>query len=1200
MAAPTIDPLLIKLIDNYAADPNQKNWRAFRTLIKDHLEKPALISGSETNIIAWIKGQQKAPGAIAAIRAIAHCGPYPASSEVLFKFATAAEQWAQPSTSDFSADVQAWAAYDLAKSPDVLDDAFWESNLPPAADGTVNTYWQEFSAKAMASSEAVVRKDAASTLDAIAKKGGKSLDDKILKKFENALRARWDDEIEMDVLRELVHALGDIGISHKTAKVIKAAAGHEKWPVYDTVPYAAKKISDRIISKDTIEPIDKSACIVTLSQADAIWLGVYLEKGWQDNIQLGLLRCSEMLDYLWQIRHQLKLARTEAATESDRKALDTILVAHDAQMKQLIDQINSVFLPASKNNQKLQLRDLNYDSYRQAIIALSNAVEKGGEFAPEELRDPLNSKRENWNPAQLALFHLLTLMKDKNFHDTSSDNAAESDNLDRVRARAIRSIGAVQNPNVKGVQAIKDLVTTMGESQLKLMLADPDPDVRSVSADVLAITLGAGEAAAFFADLILDEPGAAEDAAWFSFLTWNHDIGRFRPRKAPADYSQRARNSAAKALPALAALGGDDKKKEEAFKRINDAAMVSADTPRAKRARQALAAMGTDESLDAFIGANFIKSAKDQYFEPIKKATEQGDKILQSTRRRSFVTWIFTLIIAAIIVGMGLYLFGASVQQLQIDQSQSAEREKIAVVEKSLDNTNTSLAEITIALESLAAVVDAEELDVEGLQEQIEAFEPVAESLTANTTAIAESAASMSTVDWAPIAAALTGLAAAVAGLLIPFFWNPTAAIQKANSQMASLITSTYGYFSRMTMIGLGFAHAYTTTDVKKNLEVMTIASQAAGTAMTDSVLVMSGIGSWPGGGRTVEVPDLKARKWDEAAVLAQERGLSVTMKAMKYDDTTIAEKVLEQSPAAGTLTDIGTIVGLTLSKGKKAGDPETAPVPELKEKTFAEAETLVKALGLDITAVSIVQNDDIAKDKIISSDPAAGKVVNVGTAITVTMSSGPIAATVTVPDFVALLTWAEAKKEADKLGLVLVPGEQEYSDKPEGNITKQNPDPKDLVKPGETIELSRSKGMKLFVTVPDFKGKTWASAEEQAVEEGLVPEKKQEYSGKDTEKDKVYKQEPPAGQLLAPKAKVSIYISLGVNPATAVVPDLLSTPVKFEDAKNLIKAAALTVGDITMASSPTPVGIITDQMPKAPTKLIPGDKITLTVSTGP
>ena len=73
---------------------------------------------------------------------------------------------------------------------------------------------------------------------------------------------------------------------------------------------------------------------------------------------------------------------------------------------------------------------------------------------------------------------------------------------------------------------------------------------------------------------------------------------------------------------------------------------------------------------------------------------------------------------------------------------------------------------------------------------------------------------------------------ALVGGLLVPYFWNPAQAMQKTNAEMTRLITSFHGYISRMRLLGLGFAHAYSQN--KADLSFLTVVSNAAGSAIND------------------------------------------------------------------------------------------------------------------------------------------------------------------------------------------------------------------------------------------------------------------------------------------------------------------------------------------------------------------------------
>jgi len=243
--------------------------------------------------------------------------------------------------------------------------------------------------------------------------------------------------------------------------------------------------------------------------------------------------------------------------------------------------------------------------------------------------------------------------------------------------------------------------------------------------------------------------------------------------------------------------------------------------------------------------------------------------------------------------------------------------------------------------------------------------------------------------DLQVLATGLGGLVAAIAGLLTPFFWNSASAVQKASAEMTRLVTGFHGYMSRMRLLGLGFADLFSRQ--KADVQVLTSVANAAGDAMLDSAGVLADVAVWPSGKGTVKVPDVTGKTWAEAAQLAHERGLTITLKDLAYGDTAEG-RVSGQSPTADSIVEVGTEIELTLSKGKKAeGEVMATVVPNVLGKTWSEADAMAKSAGLTTTYAGS-RPDEATKDTVIAQEPSADVRVVSGTALKLTLSNGPTA----------------------------------------------------------------------------------------------------------------------------------------------------------------------------------------------------------------
>jgi beta-lactam-binding protein with PASTA domain len=446
---------------------------------------------------------------------------------------------------------------------------------------------------------------------------------------------------------------------------------------------------------------------------------------------------------------------------------------------------------------------------------------------------------------------------------------------------------------------------------------------------------------------------------------------------------------------------------------------------------------------------------------------------------------------------------------------------------------------------------------------------------------------------------AVSGVVALIISLLVPFFWNPAAAVQKTHAEMTKLVTAFHGYMGRMRLLGLGFAHAYTEDEWEKSPRFLTTVSDAAGDAMLDSTGVLSDISFWPGAKVTVQVPDVTGMQWDEAQKAAEARGLTVTLKESAYDEDVAEDRIAAQSPAAESRAEVGTSIQLTLSKGPKTEGPaRTVKVPPFANLTWEEAKTKAAAEGIHIDYARSESSATVPKDQVISQDPVAGKIVNAGDTVNLILSDGPPPAGQKVPDL-AGKTWAEAAALAAAVKLTIaLDGQKHHPDVAEGKVIEQIPEKDALVAESTEIKLIVSKGPSPGQTVPDVTGKTWAEAEKLAAdaELGLILAGQQHDAT--LAEGSIVDQEPKAQALLAVGSDIKAIVSKGPSPGQTV-PDV--TGKTWTEAEKLAAAAKLGLvlagqeHHATLAE-----GSIIKQEPKAQTLLAAGSDIRVIVSKGP
>ena len=184
----------------------------------------------------------------------------------------------------------------------------------------------------------------------------------------------------------------------------------------------------------------------------------------------------------------------------------------------------------------------------------------------------------------------------------------------------------------------------------------------------------------------------------------------------------------------------------------------------------------------------------------------------------------------------------------------------------------------------------------------------------------------------------------------------------------------------------------------------------------------------------TAIVPDLVGDQLAVAEQTLKDMGLEskpVFATSEEYPVNT----VMMQSYAADTVVHKGDTVFLTVSSG-----PAAQYMPDLQKKSFQDAQTLLKAMGLtDITKERVV-NGEFPVDVVVSQQPSANEKISKDTEVTLTVSGGEAI----VPKLTGL-TLKEAEEMLKQKGLKLNP-QLKYVDtrkaREHAYVAVQSPDP--------------------------------------------------------------------------------------------------------------------------------------------------------------
>lgn len=177
-----------------------------------------------------------------------------------------------------------------------------------------------------------------------------------------------------------------------------------------------------------------------------------------------------------------------------------------------------------------------------------------------------------------------------------------------------------------------------------------------------------------------------------------------------------------------------------------------------------------------------------------------------------------------------------------------------------------------------------------------------------------------------------------------------------------------------------------------------------------------------------------------------------------EYSDDVEDGIVISVDPGEGTMgLEKGTTVTVVVSQG-----PEIilVVVPDVVNKTKDQAEGALGQKGLKVV-IDEAFSDEVEAGKVIEQSVKAGREVEIGTTVTITVSKGTDK--VAAPDLTGK-TLIEASNELGQIDLVLDSNyKEEYSDKVDKELIVAQETAKDtLLAPGSAIKVTVSLGVKI------------------------------------------------------------------------------------------------------------------------------------------
>ncbi len=280
-----------------------------------------------------------------------------------------------------------------------------------------------------------------------------------------------------------------------------------------------------------------------------------------------------------------------------------------------------------------------------------------------------------------------------------------------------------------------------------------------------------------------------------------------------------------------------------------------------------------------------------------------------------------------------------------------------------------------------------------------------------------------------------------------------------------------------------------------------------------------------------VTVPEVTGQSEQTASAMLHRAGLN-PVPTLHPSSTVASGRVISQSPAAGARIEKGGNVGIVVS-----GGPASAFVTDVEGLSSSQAAEKLRKAGFKTTTKSEASST-VASGKVIGTDPPAGTEKQLGSTVTVIVSSGP--APVKVPDVKGQqLSGAESTLANAGLELGTVTKKTSATDSP-GTVLSQSPATGTSVKAGSQVDLVVAEAPK-EATVPDVLGETSSFAGNALRAAGFKVRTAHAPTNEPGQVGLVVRQSPTAGTK-APKGS-TVTVTIGeAAPQTTTTPTTPST----------------------------------------------------------
>lgn len=225
-------------------------------------------------------------------------------------------------------------------------------------------------------------------------------------------------------------------------------------------------------------------------------------------------------------------------------------------------------------------------------------------------------------------------------------------------------------------------------------------------------------------------------------------------------------------------------------------------------------------------------------------------------------------------------------------------------------------------------------------------------------------------------------------------------------------------------------------------------------TAWLIFTIVSGNLGTESGGSDEMTMPNIVGMTLDDVKEKYPELNLDIDRQ---YSTEYKENEVMDQKTPAGRTIKKSTIVSIVISNG-----PQKVEIDDYSNLTVQDAQIKLEKKGLKPKLV-YVNDDEVAKDIVIKTEPAAHSEVSQGTLVKVYVSNGKLVKAVNVPKFVGM-TIEEARTEAEKKNLKLKEVSGSSNEYEEGQVIKQSIDENSVVNEDTEIEVTVCDGKSVSI----------------------------------------------------------------------------------------------------------------------------------------